>query len=224
MAATPDEHALTPGAVRPAPDAPLRQRRTRLQWRLSQAIGLVFLTDALVLLGISVLAWTQRGLVDGHLAPLPPDAARWLPAIAPWLVATWLTTLVLAGGYHQRALGAGFEEFRSIVVGSVVAFGLFGVVGFLVRSEMSRGYPVLFFVVGTPVLLLVRYAERKVVHLLRGRGRLVNRTIAVGAPAAVAELVGVLRREPWTGYRVLGMCTPTGVPAGPESVVPVLGG
>ena len=207
--------------------APLRQRRTRLQWRLSQAIGVVFVADALVLMGVNELAWTQRGLVDGRLAALttlPPDPARWLPAIGPWLVAMWLATLVLAGGYNPRALGVGFEEFRSIVVGSVVAFGLFGVVGFLVRSELSRGYPVLFFLVGTPVLLGLRYAERKAVHLLRVRGRLVNRTIAVGAPGAVAELVGVLERERWTGYQVLGMCTPTGVPAGMESAVPVLGG
>jgi exopolysaccharide biosynthesis polyprenyl glycosylphosphotransferase len=36
----------------------------------------------------------------------------------------------------------------------------------------------------------------------------------------VAELVDVLEREPWTGYRVLGMCAPLGQDAGE---VPVLG-
>lgn len=191
----------------PRPDLP-RERRTRLDRRLSEAMSLVFVADTLVLLAVSVLAWTQRGLLDGRLGDVPQDPARWLPAIGPWIVALWLITLLLAGGYHPRSLGAGFEEFRAIVVGSVIAFGMFGVTGFLVRSEMSRGYPVLLFAVGTPALLAMRYGDRKVLHWLRGRGRMVNRVVAVGTASAVAELVAVLERETWTGYRVVATCAP----------------
>jgi exopolysaccharide biosynthesis polyprenyl glycosylphosphotransferase len=195
------------------------RHRTHLQRRLGQVLLVVFTVDLLVMVGASLLAWANRDGLD-EIWTAPHDPARFQPAAAPWLVGLWALVLLAMGAYDTREFGARFEEFRALVLGSVVTLGIVGFLGFLDDSNLSRGYVLLTFGIGLPLLLLARYLDRKVLHQLRAHGKLVHRTIAVGSPSAVAELVDVLEREPWTGYRVLGMCAPLGQDAGE---VPVLG-
>jgi exopolysaccharide biosynthesis polyprenyl glycosylphosphotransferase len=196
-------------------------RRSALALRLRQTLIGVFLLDAGVLTVTSVLAWWTRGWID-QWWDATPHPYNWGPLQGPGLIALWLVVLVVAGGYRRRTYGAGFEEFRSITIASVVALGACGFAGFLAPQQPSRGYPLMFFLLGTPVLLLTRYLDRKALHRARARGRLLRRVVAVGSPAAVRELVEVLARAPWMGYRVVGMCTPDAVD--PLQIgVPVLG-
>ncbi|MGN6780511.1 MAG: sugar transferase [Marmoricola sp.] len=182
-------------------------RRTHLQRRLVQLLGVVFVADIVLLLAASIAAWTLRAALDERFAdPLQPG--RLQPSIGPGLVLLWALVLVASGAYDPREFGARFEDFRRIVLAGVIALGLVGFLAFVTHSLLSRGYVLLFFGIGVPALLLLRYAERKALHLARRRGRLVNRMIAVGSVAAVAELEAVLQRAPWTGYRLLGRVGP----------------
>jgi exopolysaccharide biosynthesis polyprenyl glycosylphosphotransferase len=194
-----------------------------LQRRIRRVLTIVFAIDAVVLVATSVIAWRQRQVVDIWW-DTPFDPTSYFPAVSIGVIILWAMLLIMLGAYHYRTFGSGFEEFRAITVASALTLGIVGFIGFLGQSTMSRGYPLLFFIFGTPALLVVRYIDRKVLHYIRKRGRLVHRVIAVGAPVAVAELVGVLNRESWTGYHVLGMCVPPAYLGAESSVVPMLGG
>ena len=67
----------------------------------------------------------------------------------------------------------------------------------------------LSFLLGGPLLLVERFAVRKIVHRMRQRGRLLHRVIAVGGPSGIGEVVDSLRRAQYVGYQVVGACVPT---------------
>ena len=195
--------------------------RSRLNQRIRHMLVGVFLLDAGVLFVTSVLAWYWQGSIDKWW-PEPPYPFHWAPALGPGLIITWLLMLVLLGAYRTRNYGAGFEEFRAITIASAITFGIACMGGFLSYYQPTRGYSLIFFSLGTPLLLLVRYIDRQTLHSARKQGRLAIRIVAVGSPAAVAELVEVLGRAPWMGYRLVGMCVP-GAQDHLEIGVPVFG-
>lgn len=184
-------------------------KRQRLNQRIRHMLIGVFLLDAGVLFVTSVLAWEWQRSVDKYWAE-PPYPFHWAPLLGPGLIAVWLLMLVLFGAYRTRNYGAGFEEFRAISIASGVTFGIACMGGFLSYNQPTRGYPIIFLLLGAPLLLLVRYIDRQTLHSARREGRLAIRMLAVGSPAAVAEIVQVLSRAPWMGYRLVGMCVPGG--------------
>jgi exopolysaccharide biosynthesis polyprenyl glycosylphosphotransferase len=208
--------ASTPVSVTPA-----QPQRTHLQRRIRQMLVGIFLMDAGVLFITSCAAWIYQRLID-DLWFEAPYLYHWWPLLGPGMIVLWLVTLVACGAYRVRNYGAGFEEFRAITTASVITFGVACFFGFLAAHHPTRGYPILFFLLGTPLLLMARYLDRRTLHLARGQGRLAIRMIALGSPQAVRELVDALDRAPWMGYRVVGMCVPQGQQA-EEVGVPVLG-
>lgn len=195
--------------------------RPRLSQRLRQMLVGVFLLDTGVLFVTSVLAWWSKGIIERYFIRTP-DELDWWPVLGPGLIITWLVMLAALGAYRVRHYGSGFEEFRAIVLASLISFGIVCTGGFFAQDQVTRGYPFLFFVMGTPALLVVRYIDRQTLHRARKQGRLAIRMLAVGSPAAIHELVEVLERAPWMGYRLVGMCVPGG--RDPIGVgVPVLG-
>ncbi|MGN6301223.1 MAG: sugar transferase [Angustibacter sp.] len=202
-------------------DAPVRLQRTHLQRRIRQMLLGIFLMDAGVLFVTSTIAWLYQRRIDRYWDE-PVYLYHWAPVLGPGMILLWLLMLVVFGAYRTRSYGAGFEEFRAIAVASLVTFGVATTYGFFSPHQPTRGYPVLFLVLGTPLLLLARYVDRRTLHVARVQGRLSIRMIALGSPRAVRELLDVLDRAPWMGYKVVGMCVPRGQAA--EDVgVPVLG-
>lgn len=195
--------------------------RERLAQRLRQMLIGVALLDTGVLFVTSVAAWSWRGWIDDRYAEVPYPFP-WAPLLGPGLIVVWMLMLLVLGAYRVRHYGTGFEEFRAIAVASVITFGIACSAGFLAQYQLTRGYPLLLFVIGTPLLLLVRYVDRKTLYRARSQGRLAIRMIAVGSPVAVAELGEVLGRAPWMGYRLVGMCVPGGTDPD-HTGVPVLG-
>jgi exopolysaccharide biosynthesis polyprenyl glycosylphosphotransferase len=204
---------------------PDRPQRTHLQRRIRQMLVGIFLMDAGVLFITSCVAWLYQRRVDA-LWDDQPYLYHWWPLMGPGTIVLWLVTMVAFGAYRVRNYGAGFEEFRAIAMASVLTFGVSCFFGFMAANQPTRGYPILFFLLGTPVLVMARYLDRRTLHLARSQGRLAIKMIALGSPQAVHELVDVLGRAPWLGYEVVGMCAPRG--QRPEDVgvpvpVPVLG-
>ncbi|HWU32778.1 MAG TPA: sugar transferase, partial [Marmoricola sp.] len=182
--------------------------RTHLQRRLGVAMLYVFLADVVAIVAASALGWQMRYSIHNLASDvrLTTERGGWQPHIATWLISIWVLVLLAVGSYDTRGFGARFDEFRRLVIGTMIALGLTGFLVFMLKATVPRGYVLFTFVFGLPILLLLRYIDRKVLHWKRRRGRLVSRTIAVGNPDSVAELVEVLDRENWTGYQVLGMC------------------
>ena len=99
------------------------RHRTHLQRRLSQVMLVVFTVDLLVMVGASLLAWQIRGGLD-KIWESPTSHAAVQPPAAPWLIGLWALVLLSMGAYDTREFGARFEEFRALVLGTVVTIGI----------------------------------------------------------------------------------------------------
>jgi len=178
---------------------------------IGRALWLVFLLDLLVLVAAVLLAWDLRMNLDVWTADLDADMPL-SATVGPWIILVWMVLLAAHSAYSPRLFGAGNEEFRTVFTASVVTAGSVGMVSYLLQLDLSRGFVLLVFFLGIPMLLVERYAARKMLHRVRVRGHLLHRVVAVGGPSAVRELVEVLRRERYAGYEIVGACVPRGIP------------
>jgi exopolysaccharide biosynthesis polyprenyl glycosylphosphotransferase len=145
----------------------------------------------------------------------------------PWMGLVWLLWLGARGGYSRKLFAAGGEEFNRVFVASLLTAGTVAMICYLSQYELSRGFVTMTFVIGTPLLLVERFAARKTLHRLRTRGAIQNRVVVVGDADATAQIIDILRRERCAGYTVVAACPPAGFAvssSSSESPVPVLGG
>jgi len=188
----------------------------------------VFFLDLLVAAGSLVLAQVIRfregsllGGVGSSRATLS-DTSYTLVGLA--LAVVWLATLAAQGSYRRRTFGVGLDEYKRVILSTVLAAGAVSIVCYLVKIELARGYLAIAFPVGGVGLLLGRAVIRKWLHSQRGKGRLIHRVLIVGDRGHVDQLVTVLRREAYLGFSVIGACLPEHADGfAAERGVPVLG-
>jgi len=170
--------------------------------------------DAVVIVASTTLAtW---GRTAGNLFDTAKDLDENIAIAGVPIVLLWLLSLIASGAYSPHVFGAGSTEYKNVMRASVYAAGLVGIACYLTRFPLSRGFFFLLFVVGIPALLLARFVARTVLHGLRRRGRLQQTVIIAGAAQQVDEIAGVLGRERWLGYSVLGALLPI-TEAAPET-------
>jgi exopolysaccharide biosynthesis polyprenyl glycosylphosphotransferase len=138
-------------------------------------------------------------------------------------VLIWLLALYLAGTYSRRVLGSGVDEFKGVARAAAGTAGVVAVAAYLARSELSRTYFILAFTLGPVLLVVFRYAARQALHASRRAGWFLKDVVVVGGYQQSTELVDVLAREAWAGFRVVGVCIPD--PEGHRTVrgIPVVG-
>ena len=201
----------------PAPATAQRLRRT---WSSLSAITAV--VDAVVIVLVGVVAGVGRNVLPmfTSVGDLPENLA----ASGAFIVTGWLLMLFVFGAYDRSYFGAGADEYRRVLTASLAAAALVGIGCYLTQFPLSRGFYVLLFVLGVPLLLVSRHAGRRVVQRLRTRGALSRRILIAGAPAHVEAIADVLTRESWLGYSIVG-CLTADEPAAPETRtgIPVLG-
>ena len=145
-----------------------------------------------------------------------------LSALLPVL---WVASVALAGGYDQRFIGVGSDEFRKILNAAVSLTAVLAICSYAVKFELARGYVVLALPVTAAFDLLARYWLRKELHRQRRSGRYMRRTVVVGHAPAAADLVGQLRRDNHHGLDVAAVCIAGSRPAQKEVAgAPVAGG
>ena len=127
-------------------------------------------------------------------------------AIVPLLVG-WAAMLLAVGAYARDIFGAGTEEYKLVLKASLLSAGLVGIGCYLTGFPLSRGFFLLAFTIGTPLLLGWRFVFRRSIQHTRRHGHLRQGVIIAGNPRHVDEVAAVLRRESWLGYTVLGALT-----------------
>ena len=196
---------------------------SRVQHNLRRLMVLVLLGDIVMLAASIVVAWDLRLTIDVWSRSLSTSLAL-VGTAGPWLLVAWIVILAAQGAYSTREFGSGPEEFRRVFQASIITAGSVGMFCYLGQVSLSRGFVLLVFLVGTPMLLAERYLARKVLHQMRVRGHLVRRVVAVGGPSGIGEIVSVLKREKHAGYEIVGACVPEGIISNDASYdVPVLG-
>ena len=200
----------------PTPRTSPRPWGNRLSWVIA-AVDMLLIALAMVAavkFRMSLPFFTSAGDIVENTAP-----------VAGFLILAWSLVLMTVGAYAKDIFGAGMEEFRLVVNGSLCNAALVGVGAFLVKSPLSRGLFVLLFAIGIPLLLIGRVAARRVLQRARVRGLLGQRVLLVGTPGHIGEIHAVLRRERWLGYDVIGCLLPSdyaGIRETSEGI-PVLG-
>ncbi|HEX6681584.1 MAG TPA: sugar transferase [Candidatus Limnocylindrales bacterium] len=196
---------------------------SRSRARLKSYVRTIAAIDALVIACATVGGYFARfAETSGPVGEAPPYIV-----IGPALAVSWLVVVRWMRCYDPRVLGYGAEEYRQILRASFGLMGVVAIVGYVVRSDVSRLFLGFTFVMGTGGLLLSRWIARQSLHKARARGAgWSHRVLVVGDVSHVMELVGQLRRGVWTGYEVVGACIPHAL-ASPEpqrlSDIPVVG-
>ena len=226
-----DESVLPPRQLRPVP--PLNRAAARDFARPVPPLRPVY--DPFSARRRRAPAWLVRytvALVAGDLAAAAAAAAVVVGtmnvaiATALLLSVCWPALVMVSGGYSERRLGAGADEFRRVLLAGLLAVAGLGAAAVAFSLPELRG----FVLVGGPVVTLValtgRLLQRHHLHAARRRGEMTKEVVVVGREIAVADLVRRLRCDPAAGLMVVGACVPN--PHHAESLaqqnVPVLAG
>jgi exopolysaccharide biosynthesis polyprenyl glycosylphosphotransferase len=207
----------------------LGQRRSALTipWTFSRyrtksihTLALV-VSDTLAILSAAAIALVGRNRLL-IFDPAPHLLGDVLP-IAALFVSLWLTMLAATGAYQIEKVGVGSAEFNAVLSGTFFAAGALGVAAYLTAYDLPRGFFVLLFLVGLPLLLVERFFTRRLIRVFRDNGMLCAPVILVGDHQHVDEIAAVLRRATFLGYRVVGVLSPTPQDELTPSGLPVLG-
>jgi exopolysaccharide biosynthesis polyprenyl glycosylphosphotransferase len=170
--------------------------------------------DALVAGGVMALA----SFTLHHLRPYSLFIA--LAAAGVWVLA-----VLVSRGYESRRLGDGPEEFQSLLRAAFGVIAAMGVVAYSFQVLLPRR----LVLIAIPLIALLsvvnRHLARKHLHSRRYDGQAMRRTLIVGEPTAVREVVGDLAEVKHHGYEVVGACVPVPGPEIAENLgLGVLGG
>jgi exopolysaccharide biosynthesis polyprenyl glycosylphosphotransferase len=147
-----------------------------------------------------------------------------LDVAGPLMIAGWIVVVTAFGGYRHQLFGAGLDEYKRVVNASLATGALVGIACYLTHFPLARGFFVLTFVLGVPLLVLGRYSLRRSLQRARQHGALLHRVVIAGSEGHVDEIASVLRRESWLGYNVVGALVPElGARSTTHSGIPLLG-
>ena len=179
-------------------------------------------TDSLVIGVTAVLAITGRNRLP--IFDVAGDVSDMLGVVGPLMFLAWVITIAASGGYARSVFGAGPDEYKRVVNASLLTAAVVGVGCYLAKFPLSRGFFLLAFGIGVPLLVLGRFALRRALHKAHRLGVLQHRVLIAGRPSHIDEIAAVLDRERWLGYQVVGAVTPAGhVSATTASGIEVLG-
>lgn len=181
--------------------AKLAHRRWMVQSRAQRAV--LVAVDAVVLTlaaGVAILSY--------QVLPFSDVDFTGRPAWASLLVAlTWFASLGGFGVYAVRHLRAGATEYKRVITATGTAAGAVGITCFVLNYDYPRGLFLLWFGIGLVGLVFSRFIRRHTMHRLHARGMLLTPVMVAGGDHHVDAIAGVLHREKWLGYRVVGALT-----------------
>jgi exopolysaccharide biosynthesis polyprenyl glycosylphosphotransferase len=179
---------------------PVAAARPASGW-ISRYIAVAACVDVLCALAAGMVAYAIRY----HARAEPPVEYLALTAILPVL---WWASVWLVGGYDDRIIGAGAEEFHRIMRAGLSLTACIAIVSYAEKLDLARGYVVLALPSITALDLLARYAMRKRLHARRRIGGCTLRAVVVGPAWAIAELTTLLSRDNSHGLSVVAACVP----------------
>ncbi|WP_449065193.1 sugar transferase [Planomonospora algeriensis] len=145
--------------------------------------------------------------------------------LALCIIMLWPLAMMITGGYDQRYLGDGPEEYRRVFQAAIGMASAVAIAAYATQTPIARGY----VIVGIPLAgladLVFRYGYRKRLHRRRHEGECLRRVLVVGHWSSVLELHTQLSRERHHGMRIVGACLPAPEGRAPRQFdgFPVLG-
>lgn len=136
----------------------------------------------------------------------------------------WILSLGLGRCYEMRFLAEGSEEYRRVGNSSLRLIGLLGFIAFATKSDIARGFALIYFPLGLVGLIASRWWLRVRLSKARMEGREFHRVVVAGRYAAIRDLIHQLESDTRHGFRVVGACVSGGPDMPGETPgVPMLG-
>lgn len=188
------------------------------------------------LFAVDVLAvvWGSAGVHMVHFSGMTSTLAR-EPTNSRYVGLTlllgvvWLIWLTWGGSRDVRAIGYGAEEFKRVINSTLALFGAVAICAYLFEIPLPRTYLVIMMPAGLAALLIGRFLARRWLNVRRANGLYMADVLVVGTVRTVRDLIEDLRRAPYAGFRVIGVCVSTHSSAvDPDGIsridgVPILG-
>ncbi len=174
----------------PTPRDPSRVRREYLTLKAGLALSdIASVAMALVL---------AAALNERASSSSPLDISSLL-VVSPFLV------IVVFAGFYLYSVGrlTAADEFRRLLLGVTLVVTSIVTVSFWTDASISKAWIVFTWGVAMFFVLAERYAWRRAVRAARAKGRLVQRTLIVGANAEAGQIATEMRRED-LGFTPLG--------------------
>jgi exopolysaccharide biosynthesis polyprenyl glycosylphosphotransferase len=124
--------------------------------------------------------------------------------LAVVMLPVWIAVFAYYRLYAARFLTTRLEEFRRLIHAIGASVVAMAVMAFALQWEVSRGWLLLTFVVGVPVLLVERELVRRAFERLRRQGRMRRSVLIVGANTEGVAICDMLLDERSHGYDVVG--------------------
>jgi exopolysaccharide biosynthesis polyprenyl glycosylphosphotransferase len=154
-----------------------------------------------------------------------PEYRTTAPLIALLAAGVWVLAVLVSRGYETRRLGDGPEEFQSLLRAAFGVMAALGVVSYAFQILLPRRMVLLAVPLVAVICAVNRHAARKSLHNRRYAGQAMRRTLIVGEPTAVREVVNDLAAVKHHGYQIVGACVPVPGPEIEENLhLDVLGG
>jgi exopolysaccharide biosynthesis polyprenyl glycosylphosphotransferase len=117
----------------------------------------------------------------------------------------WLIILWSHGAYDRRYLGIGAEEYKRVFRTSITAAASVTVLSFALKIDLSR-LSVGTALVGSLLYIMIgRWLARRLLVVIRGRGRAVHRVLLVGTYAEASDVFAAVTRVPGAGLVPVGI-------------------
>jgi exopolysaccharide biosynthesis polyprenyl glycosylphosphotransferase len=136
------------------------------------------------------------------------------------LATAWLLTLSIWDTREPTVFGTGPTEYKRVTRATLLTFGGYAIIAFVVRAEIGRGYLMIALPAGLFLLLFSRWLWRKRLHRQRERGLNMYRTLIVGEWHKIHHVTEQIRRDTPAGFELVGAVTEQGSHA---EILPSLG-
>lgn len=166
--------------------------RRKWQRRLTRNLAL---SDAAIILACVALGVGAEAWVSG-----PVLEELW---IIPFLATVWFLLIGAIRSRDLSCLGSGAVEYRRVANATGLAFGIVAFSVLMAPASGSRTTLALSLMVGTPALLMSRWAWRRWLRRQRLAGAYSSRTLVVGGREEVAYVIGTLDRCGENGFQVV---------------------
>jgi exopolysaccharide biosynthesis polyprenyl glycosylphosphotransferase len=199
-----------------------RAARRMNRWHRPYA-ALLLLIDygATALASFTAIALLDKAVSGFQQSPVLFTLVAYLFLPVGWLIILWGH-----GAYDRRYLGVGTDEFKRVFRAAITAAASVSFLAFAFKAGVSR-LSVATALVGSLVYVVVgRYLARKLLVLVRGRGRAIHRVLLVGAYGEAQQVFTAVNRVPAAGLVPVGIYLTEGYAAGrgTQSPVPVHAG
>ena len=137
----------------------------------------------------------------------------------------WLTVLWGHGSYERRYLGAGTDEFKRVVRASWTVVAIVSFLALTTKQDVNRPTVGWALLGALAYILILRYLARKVLYMVRRRGRALHRMVLVGTLPETLDVYTAITRNKDMGLVPVGIHLSEGyAPSGARAPVPLFAG